>query len=279
MPSVIFDRRRWWLPADDTLGFVKVEAGPFSMGSDKTRDVWAEGDEQPQHTIDLPAFYIGRFLVTVAQFKAYVEAAHPMLRDPSCLQGVLNHPVVNVTWHEAIGYCQWLTEQLWARADVPPSLERVLNETFGSGGEVRLPSEAEWEKAARGTDGRIYPWGDEFDPEKANAWETRIGGTSDVGAFQRGKSPCGAFDMSGNVWEWTRSIWGTAFQSPTCLYPYVSDDGREDSEAPDNTYRVVRGGSFLDLGHDSRAACRYRRTPGSMSNILGFRVVVSCSRS
>jgi formylglycine-generating enzyme required for sulfatase activity len=221
--------------------------------------------EVPQGELTLPAFQIARYPVTVAQYSAFVEdggyttqrhwtEAGWAWREKEGLTGpetfgpssdLPNHPVVGVSWYEAVAFCRWLGEL--------------------GGQEVRLPTEAEWERAARGTDGREYPWGDEFDATRCNVDDTRIGSTSPVGIFPGGASPCGALDMAGNVWEWTSSL-----SKP---YPYQAGDGREDSEAEGS--RVLRGGAFSYSQDVARCACRYNGHPDSQWLYDGFRLVVS----
>ena len=267
----------WYLPADPMLGFIEIPAGPFTMGSDPKKDKGAFGGEQPAHSVTLPAFYMARFPVTVAQFRAYVEDAGITPGDPDCLRGVANHPVVWVSWHEALAYCAWLTKKMAEGPETPDALRRVLRPT-GKGDKawvVTLASEAEWEKAARGTDGRIYPWGSKPDPDKANYNEAGIGGTSAVGCFPGGASPYGVEELSGNVWEWTRSLWGKDWDKPTFTYRYAPGDGREDLSASDDILRVVRGGSFYNTVRDVRAAFRLWYGPDNRLTNFGFRVAVS----
>ncbi len=250
----------WFLPDDPLLGFVEIPAGPFWLGSDKAQDPQADDNEMPQHQLDLPAFYMARIPVTVAQFQAFVNESGYKLKDEKSLRGLDNHPVVWVTWHDALAYCDWLTKQLRQWPETPAGLREVLQ----NGGCITLPSEAEWEKAARGGDKRIYPWGGESDADYANVEETGIGGTSPVGAFPGGASPYGVLDMSGNVWEWTRSLKKS--------YPYVPDDGRED---PSDSWRVLRGGSWLNNAYFARAAYRYLAHPTERDHDFGFRVVAA----
>ena len=226
--------------------FIEIPAGKFVMGSDKGSD-----DERPQHTVEIPYTYkIARYPVTSAEFAKFKPEKANMEKP--------DHPVVEVSWHEAREYCEWLQKNLQGAT-------RDL-EGFGEGLKVRLPTEAEWEKAARGEYGKEYPWGDEFDATKCNTRESGIGGTTPVGKYSpQGDSPYSVADMSGNVWEWC--------QSKYIPYPYDAKDGREHLQGDDS--RVLRGGSF-DLSQGfARGAYRYRDHPHDRSSSLGFRVVVS----
>jgi formylglycine-generating enzyme required for sulfatase activity len=267
---------RWWLPDEVLLGFIEVDGGPFTMGSDPRSDRYARGEEQPQHPVELPDYYIARYPVTVAQFRAFVEDTRFEVGDPDCLRGVPNHPVAWVSFNEALAYCRWLTDKLRLQEWTPSALRERLTD----GWVITLPSEAEWEKAARGRDGRIYPWGNEFDASRVNGRETGLGSASAVGLFPGGVSPCGALDMSGNVWEWTRSLWGKDFDKPSHKYPYRPDDARrENLEAEDDVLRVLRGGSFSVSENFLRAAFRSWNDPGNRFDFVGFRLVSSRLRS
>jgi formylglycine-generating enzyme required for sulfatase activity len=256
----------WYLLEEPLLGFVEIPAGPFLMGSDKAHDPEAEDDELPRHEVTLLRYFIGRYPVTVAQFRAYVEGAGSRPENPGSLRGIANHPVVSVSWYEAQQYCDWLTERLMAWPRTPEPLATLIrNESW----QLALPSEAEWEKAARGTDGRIYPWGNEPDPNRANYGDTSINTPSAVGCFPGGASPYSVEDLSGNVWEWTRSLWED--------YPYPAEGSerarRENLKADRDARRVLRGGAFMFLRH---AWCAVRRRIGPLDSYghLGFRVVV-----
>ncbi len=276
-----FDPHRRYLPDEPMLGFVRIPAGEFWMGT-RAQDIpvllerfggkreWYEL-ETPQHKVFLPEYYIARYPVTVAQWRAFIEDSGHKLVDDRSLLDPGNHPVRYVTWYEALAYCKWLEEKL--RTLDLPGLGNL------SGLRVTLPSEAEWEKASRGTDGRRYPWGDEPDPNRANYDDTGIGTTSAVGCFPGGASPYGVEEMIGNVWEWTRSLWGEDFSKPKFAYPYVCDDGREDLEAERDILRVVRGGSFGNGQWYARCACRGRDVPFFHWLDGGFRVVLVVSPS
>ncbi len=152
-----------------------------------------------------------------------------------------NYPVVNVTWYEAMAFCGWLSEKL--------------------GCPVTLPTEAQWEKAARGPDGRRYPWGEDITPEHANYDETGIGTTTPVGLFPLGASPYGALDMTGNAWEWCLTRWREDYTEPA--------DEDPAGEAP----HVLRGAAYGKNAGFVRCACRYRTSPHVRVQDLGFRVV------
>lgn len=227
------------------IEFVRVPAGKFVMGSNK----WGD-DEKPQHIVDIPYdYWMTRFPVTNELYNAYAKSKgskHPVVG----WEKKKDHPVESVSWKDAVAYCQWLNSLL--KAELPAGLI------------LRLPSEAEWEKAARGTDGREYPWGNEFDQNKCNTNEGGKGSTTSVGSYSsRGNSPYGCADMSGNVWEWCHSLYKS--------YPYKATDGRENKKA--FGARVLRGGSF-DL-NSRHARCVFRNYLGYLYNYGGFRVVAS----
>ena len=235
------------------MEFVEVPAGKFMMGSGSQDE--PSDDEKPQHTVDIPHdYFMARFPVTNAQYATYVNAKgiiHPV----SGWEKKRDHPVANVSWSDAMAYCQWLNDL--RRNELP------------SGVVLRLPTEAEWEKAARGTDGFIYPWGNTFDKNKCNTDEGGKNDTTSVGVYSpQGDSPYGAADMVGNVWEWTHSL----FEK----YPYEVDDGREDEIISGD--HVQRGGSFIGTDQFARSASRYRGY-ASFLDFVGFRVVIAPSIS
>jgi formylglycine-generating enzyme required for sulfatase activity len=237
---------------------VIIPAGKFWMGTDRlalelaglTWQDWMK-PETPYHQVYLPTYGISRYPVTNAEYARFVEATghgpppHWEGRHPP--RGS-DHPVVRITWHDAMAYCRWLSEV--------------------TGGSFRLPSEAEWEKAARGSDGRLWPWGNSWDPARCNAQRT-LDSTTPVGQYStKGDSLYGVADMAGNVWEWCSSLYGP--------YPYDPDDGREDPEAEGR--RVLRGGSWNSrLQYYARCAYRARHDPDLCYDDIGFRCT-KCSR-
>jgi len=250
-----------FLPDDDLLGFVEIPAGPFRMGSDPNVDRRAYDNERWsassfQGTVDLPAFYIARYEVTIAQFRTFVEATAFRV-EPEALEGPPDHPVGYVSWPDALAYCRWLQTTLQEWPQTPPQLRRLLSD----GWRVTLPTEAQWEKAARGTDGRIFPWGDEPRPDRANY---RSSTTTAVGSFACPECPFGLSDMSGNVWELTRS--------PYVSYPY---DPRVNLDLDADALWVMRGGSYSEPEQNIRAAIRGGADPGARRPFIGFRVVLT----
>jgi len=222
-------------PVTDIM--IEIPAGPFTMGSDTGAE-----DEAPAHEVDLPAFEIDKFEVANADFAQFVEAtgyqtdAEEEGRTKNwrgAAEGKDNHPAVFVSWNDAVAYCQWLGK--------------------------RLPSEAEWEKVARGTNGRMYPWGKEWDASKANVKDTGLRGTAAVGSFGAGASPYGAEDMAGNVWEWTAN-WYEAYPGSNYQSDYFGQ-----------RFRVLRGGAWFETADFVRTTVRNANTETAASDEIGFR--------
>ena len=222
------------------------------MGSDPARDRHAKAKEQPQHSVYLPEYYIGRYPVTNAQYRTFVALTNHNApkgwEKGKPLSGRQDHPVVNVSWRDAIAFCKWLSQE--------------------SGKSFRLPSEAEWEKAARGVDGRVFPWGDNWDPTKLNCEGKYRGDTAPVGASSPASdSLYRVSDMSGNTFEFCSSMYKK--------YPYKAKDGRE--ELTLSVRRVLRSGpSNTDAWCDVlRCAVRHSTSIDKPSKLCGFRVAAS----
>src|SRR4029077_4155499 len=154
-----FDPDLVFLPKEPLLGFVEIPAGPFLMGS-TDRDSQASDNEKPQHEVTLPAFYMARYPVTVAQFRGFVEVSGWQPSDEESLEGVANHPAVYITWHDALAYCRWLGDRLRELAAQRREHPGFWEALATGGLTASLPSEAEWEKAARGPDRRALPGGE-----------------------------------------------------------------------------------------------------------------------
>jgi formylglycine-generating enzyme required for sulfatase activity len=257
----------WALPDDALLGFVEIPPGPFLMGSDPNQDPSLYPDEIPQHEITVLRYYIGRYPVTGQQFRAFIDHTGHKPENEGSIYGPANHPVVWLGWSDALKYCEWLTERLRHWAGTPEPLATLLRL---EGWCVTLPNEPEWEKAARGTDGRAYPWGNEPDNNRSNFGGTGIMTTSAVGCFPQGASPYGIEDMSGNVWEWTRSVWGP--------YPYPTDKigqaEREYLEVREGVRRVRRGGAFFSSPRSARCTVRLGSGPYPHGGGMSCRVVL-----
>ena len=299
-PNALCLPARYGAQPESFHGFVEVRAGPFVMGSKKgDEEAWEDEFGNPP-SLQLPyGYWIGRYLVTVAQFAAFVVAGgyeeeswwtklgrrwrsgaydsqveEGWLRDllkqrPAELRGMPwqwadqqrfpNRPVVGVSWFEAAAYAAWLAAGGAQRGDALPT-----------GYVVRLPTEAEWEKAARGGGACRFPWGDEdWSDDRANIDASGIKHPTPVGMYPNGATPSGIHDLPGNVFEWTSSMYRD--------YPYSPADGRNDADADGG--RVVRGGSWSYDPGDARCAYRNWGLPGFFSDDGGFRVVLSLANS
>jgi formylglycine-generating enzyme required for sulfatase activity len=236
------------------MDFVLVPAGKFIMGiRDDNTD--ARDGKKTQHTVQLPDYYIGRFPVTNLQFNEFIKESQIQHEWIQNWQEKLAHPVVNITWRDAMAFCQWLHGKY--RDELPAGMS------------LTLPSEAEWEKAARGEFGKNYPWGDQFDKALCNTWEGGKHSTTPVGAYSpEGDSPYGVVDMAGNVWEWCHSLYKP--------YPYQVGDGREDEESPG--IRIMRGGSWGLSDEFARGDNRNWDDPHYKDKFIGFRCALTPRR-
>ncbi len=252
----------WFLPNQRLLGFVEIPAGPVLMGSDPARDSMAFDNERwdvqhAQDTVEVEAFYIGRYEVTVAQFRVFVESTGYGV-DEQALRSAPDHPVIAVSWTDALAYARWLETTLRVSPNTPSELRELLND----GWRISIPTEAEWERAARGADGRIYPWGDEPRADRATfAAQT----TTPVGSYDCPECPFGVSDMAGNAWEWTRS--------PYQPYPYDPTDDHDNLDV--DALWVMRGGSFGDDVTLIRTATRGAGAPGVRRPFIGFRLAIT----
>jgi formylglycine-generating enzyme required for sulfatase activity len=228
-----------WIRPEDGMTMVYVPAGSFNMGS-----YTGKKDQQPVNSVSLAAYWIDQTEVTNGKYALCVNANACQAPSKSNSYYILDYfhnpqfadyPVIYVDWNKAVAYCSWAG--------------------------ARLPSEAEWEKAALGTDGRLYPWGNTLDSTLAN-YNQYVGDTTEVGSYPTGISPYGALDMAGNVWEWVNDWYN--------VYP-----GGDASVSSDfgQTFRVARGGSWYYDEGDLHSAYRYANLPSDSSYNLGFRCV------
>lgn len=228
---------------------VNISAGVFIMGSDNRLP-----DESPQHKVKLSDFFIDRYEVTNLQYKEFIaktkRKSPTHFRNRTFPKGKSDHPVTYVSWFDAKAYCEWAGK--------------------------RLPTEQEWEKAARGKDGYMFPWGNEFQTQYANTplrWQElkQSGDTTPVGAFKLGRSPYGLYDMSGNVWEWVESSY----------HPHPGN--KTPSENYGDRYKILKGGSWWDCsfykcGISAPTFNRSFFAPNVKNNSFGFRCAKSYSK-
>lgn len=231
------------------LELMRVPAGECLMGSDPSKDNFAQPDELPQHNVHLSEFYISKYEITNTQYSVYASTNNIVFEIPA---GQNDFPKVFLSWYEAVAFCEWLSHIM--------------------GRNVHLPSEAEWEKAARGSAGRLYPWGDPWDRNALNSNDHGIGEMTPVSKHSpAGDSPYGVADLAGNVWEWTADWYGTT----TYEERFKSGLLVENPTGPSTgTHRVLRGGSYYFRQGGTRAAKRFKYIPASRCYDIGFRIVV-----
>lgn len=265
-------------PSDSADVKVKSEASKISVSAESIRAIigapfdlceipagdFIYGEGETERSMSLSTFYMAKYPVTYSQYQVFVDAKYG-LQDRRWWEGlaqaqndlgdqqwkIADHPRENVNWYDALAFCRWLSWKLGGEYKVDKLSEWL----------VRLPTEFEWEKAARGTDGRIYPYEGKFDASKGNTRESGIGKTSLVTKYPQGASPDGVLDMSGNVWEW-------------CLSEHINPtEHLHDENISFASHRVLRGGSWFYNFNFARAASRNDNYPLNRLNFIGFRVL------
>ncbi|MGH7456743.1 MAG: formylglycine-generating enzyme family protein, partial [bacterium] len=256
--------------------WVELPGGKFVMGSDQ-----GENDEKPPHEVEISPFKISKYPITNAQFELFMNDGgyqnknwwseegwkyrqESNLEEPRLWRdenfNLPNQPVVGVSWFEAEAFCNWL------------SAEGMEQRAEGKKLIVRLPTEAEWEFAARGKDGRKFPWGnDEPTPEYANYDQSQIGRPAAVGTYCLDATPEGIFDLAGNVWEWCRDWYGSQYYTQ-CKKKEVVKNPRGPQKGD---YRILRGGAYYSGAIDLRGSGRFGSYPGFGLLNYGFRVCVA----
>jgi formylglycine-generating enzyme required for sulfatase activity len=229
------DKGFWEVEFEDGIIMIYIPSGEFQMGSDEGKN-----NEKPLRSVYLDGYWIGKYEVTFDQYDRFCED-RVISKPEDEGWGRDRYPVINISWEDAMVYCRWLSEKI--------------------GYDFKLPTEARWEKAARGTDGRTYPWGNSLlidDKANFNARNASFfKQTTPVGSYPEGSSPYGVLDMGGNVYEW-------------CLDWYSS--ANSSSSPKKGTYRVLRGGSWFGSSHCLRTSFRTSAKPDSRYFHIGFRL-------
>jgi formylglycine-generating enzyme required for sulfatase activity len=225
------------------IPFVRIPAGKFIMGSKKDNEL-ANEFELPQHIIALPTYWIAKYPITNAQYSDFVEGGNHPVHN---WKEKKDYPIVNVSWFDAIKFCEWFNK----------TYKKELEE---QNLKVNLPTEAQWEKAARGEYGNEWPWGNEFGLGKCNSEEENKRAPTPIDEFPDGESVFGVADLAGNVWEWTHTLF--------TKYPYQFDYEDQGSDGR----RTLRGGSYFSPRWDVRCATRNGNSPENKFNYIGFRV-------
>ena len=224
------------------IEWLAIRGGVQQMGSSTQHDAWAQPEEMPQHAVAVPGFWIARCPITNYQYQVFILATEhpppPHWRNGMFPDGKQDHPVVNISWLDALFFCRWAG--------------------------VQLPSEVQWERAAHGAGTPLWPWGDVPPTPLHCNFGLNIANTTPVALFPQGATAQGVLDMAGNVWEWTCSL---------CLpYPYDPAGGCEDEARAG--LRVVRGGSYDSAAQQVRCACRGAINPAYGYDDVGMRVVL-----
>ncbi|MBE2269009.1 MAG: SUMF1/EgtB/PvdO family nonheme iron enzyme, partial [Anaerolinea sp.] len=236
------------LASDVEMIFMRVPAGKFLMGNTQKGFFSPPSDELPQHAVELDEYYVGKYPVTTGQFSTFLLATDYEWKASPTLSKNVTHPITHVNWHDAIAFCHWVGEMNAVR--------------------VRLPTEAEWEKAARGIDARMFSWGNGL-PDRAHCnFGRNEKGTTSVGKYSpSGDSPYGCADLIGNVLEWIADWYdGTYYTHSPTKNPTGPTNGK---------YRVLRGGGWYSAISELQVVRRNKEIPAYYSDYIGFRCALT----